>query len=134
VQLIRNDYLETAADGSFGFIAGASPFELRVADDRFAATCIEVDPAHEPVDDVKIVLASGTPVSIRVAGKELSRERFVVEDEAGRTVASRRMTIGACRFTLRPGKYVVSATLNGEELARTDFEVGDTPLDVELKP
>ena len=134
VPMVRNDYLETAADGSFQFVAGRSPFELRVSDDRFAATCIEVDPAHEPVDDVKIVLTSGTPVSIRVVGTDLSRERFVVEDEDGRTVVSRRMTMGACRFTLRPGKYVVSASLNGEELARADFEVGDAPLEVELKP
>src|SRR5262249_46832638 len=134
VPMVRNDYLETGADGSFEFFASAGPFELRVADDRFAATCLEVDPAHEPVDDVKIVVASGTLVALHVAGKELSRERILVEDPEGRTVASRRMTMGAARFTLRPGKYVASATLNGEELARADFEVGDTPLDVALEP
>jgi hypothetical protein len=134
VPLFRSDYLETGADGGFSFQVGAVPFELRVANDRYAATCVELDAAHEPVDDVKIVLTSGMPVSIRVAGDELSRERIVVADEEGRVVASSRVTMGAYRVTLRPGRYVASATLAGEEIASADFEVADAPLEVELKP
>lgn len=134
VPLIRNDYLETGADGTFRFDVGASPFELRVANDRFAATCIEIDPAHEPADDVKIVLSSGTPVSFHLTGCERSRERFVVADAVGRTVASTTLTMGAARFTLRPGHYVGTALDRGEEVARAEFDVADRPLDVELKP
>jgi hypothetical protein len=133
VPLIGIEDLPTDPDGSFRFDVGASPFELRVADDRFAAASIEIDPAHEPVDDVKIVLSRGTPVSIRVAGNDLSRERIVVEDKDGRVVASSTVAMGAYRVTLRPGRYVASATLLGEELARDDFEVKDAPLEVVLK-
>jgi len=42
--------------------------------------------------------------------------------------------MGAYRVTLRPGRYVATAKIAGEEIARADFEVGDAPLDVELKP
>jgi RNA polymerase sigma factor (sigma-70 family) len=133
VPLARSDLLQSDPDGSFRFAVGRSPFELRVSDDRFAAASIEIDPAHEPFDDVKLVLSRGAPVSIRVAGNDLSRERIVVEDERGRVVASGTVSVGAYRVTLRPGRYVASATLLGEELARDDFEVKGDPVEVVLK-
>jgi hypothetical protein len=127
-------YLGTTEDGHFDFDVGSGAIELRVADPEFAATAVELDPARVPIDDVEIVLSSGTPVTIRLLPSDVARETIVVEDSDGRTVVSKTLRFGPLRTRLRRGAYVAAAILHGERIAETDFEVADVPLEVELKP
>jgi hypothetical protein len=126
-------YYNSTDNGSFSVGVGHGLTQLLLGDERFASTCVEVDPASGPLDDLRIVLVPGIPITIRSLPEDQSRQDFTVEDDSGRLVAMRTLTMGSCRLNLRPGKYTAAVSLNGDELARDDFEVKDDPVEVVLK-
>jgi hypothetical protein len=125
-------YFSTEENGAFSVTAGHGVVDLLVADDRFAATCLEVDSAKAPIDDLRIVLVPGVPVCVRLLPEDLAREEFTIEDRDGHLVATRTLTMGSYRLNLRPGKYTATVRVNGEDVASDDFEVKDLPVEVAL--
>jgi hypothetical protein len=119
--------------GRFSLQVGRSRVAVLVSADRFAAAGFEIDASTSKLDDLRVVLVPGVPVVIRLLPSDLSREQISVEDDHGVLIASREMTMGSLRLALRPGDYVAAVRVQGEELAREDFEVKDQAVEVALE-
>ena len=109
--------------------AGRKRYLLRANDEQWASESAIVDASDGPVENVRLRVARGVPLTVSF-GQEVQRgSRLLVHDMQGHPVAERAVLPGGtARIGVRPGRYRLRMEFDWESHDDRTVDVGSEPL------
>lgn len=118
--------------GGFGARVGRRPYFLAVRGEGLVAPVRRIDPSSESVDDLRVVVVKGTPVTIRGAGSATERPLVRIRDASHRPVWSGYMGPHELPLTLAPGEYRAEVWKGASATTSLTFSVAESPAAVTI--
>jgi len=117
-------------DGQFRIQpAGRKRYLLRANDEEWASESAIVDASEGPVENVRLRVARGVPLTVSFGAEVQRGSRLLVHDMQGHPVGERPVLPGGCaRIGVHPGRYRVRMEFDGEPHEDRMVDVGTEPV------
>ena len=120
------------ADGEGNFRiqpAGRKRYLLRANDEEWASETAIVDASDGPVENVRLRVARGVPLTVSFGAEVQRGSRLLVHDMEGHPVGERPVLPGgSAKIGVRPGRYRVRMEFDGEANEDRTVVVGTEPV------
>jgi hypothetical protein len=109
--------------------AGRKRYVLRANDEEWASEPAIVDASDGPVENVKLRVARGVPLTVNFGAEVQRGSRLLVHDARGHPVGERAVMPGGCaKIGVHPGRYRVRMEFDGESHEDRMIDVGTEPV------
>jgi hypothetical protein len=113
--------------------AGRRRYLLRANDEEWASETAIVDASDGPVENVRLKVARGVPLTVSFGGAVPRGSRLLVHDMAGHPVGERAVVPGgSAKIGVRPGRYRVRTEFDGDAEEERLVDVGTQPVSIAL--
>lgn len=109
--------------------AGRKRYLLRANDEEWASESAIVDASDGPVENVRLRVARGVPLTVSFGSDVQRGSRLLVHDMQGHPVGERPVLPGgSAKIGVRPGRYRVRMEFDGEPHEDQMVDVGSQPV------